>query len=667
MSTSPPSKQAVLAENATLRLRLDAAQEGLAALRRQNAELRATTDNAPEIMGRVDRQFRHVFINRAIKAVTGKTVEDYLGKTNEELGHPPELCALWSATFRKVFETGQAGELEFSFPSPCGPRYFHFRAVPEFAEEGGVETVLFISTDITILKRMEAELHKAAQFPDENPYPVMRIDGAGVVLYANRACAKWFTDFSCEAGKTAPGVFATAAADALASGACREAQIEAGGRILSFLCVPISKAGYVNLYPSDITDRKRAEEALFVSRERLSLALASSGIAVFDWDIVNNTRIWDRNVHRMLGTDPETFTGTAEEFFRIVHPDDRLTMEEALSCAVKKGALEVEYRAIWPDGRIRHIASKGKVHHDSSGRPVRMTGVTWDITSRKETEGQIRRLNLELEARVIERTTELLSAVNALETEITARQRLEREILEIGEREKSRVGQDLHDGLCQELAGIAFLAKALKRNLEEDTISPEAVASKADQIANLLKEAISGARGLAARMYPVSIEDSGLAPALEKLASETAERFHIKCQFRCAAPVVLADKQVAAHVYRITQEAVSNAIRHGSAKEVNINLGLARNRITVKIEDDGDGSLKDIKATGMGLRTMNYRARSIGGELEIQQRREGGIAVVISFPNEQRIEREGLNGSHAKGRLRPPAKTQKPGRAGQRK
>lgn len=236
---------------------------------------------------------------------------------------------------------------------------------------------------------------------------------------------------------------------------------------------------------------------------------------------------------------------------------------------------------------------------------------------------------------MIERTSELRAAVDALETQIAERRQIEREILEISERERSRVGQDLHDGLCQTLSGIGLLAKALKRNLEEDKLPAGVAAAKADTIANLLKEAVNEARGLAAGMYPVNIEEYGLAPALERLAADTAQRFHMNCKFKCASPIVLVDNHAAAHLYRITQEAVRNAITHGRAELVLITLAASGERITLKIQDSGQGLLKEMEPMGMGLKTMNYRARSIGASLDFRQRPRRGIAVTCSFMNQR--------------------------------
>jgi two-component system CheB/CheR fusion protein len=137
----------------------------------------------------------------------------------------------------------------------------------------------------------------------------------------------------------------------------------------------------------DITERKKAEDALRESRERLDLALLSSRMATFDWDIINNKRTWSNGVHGLLGTKPETFTGSAEEFFQIMHPEDRSTVQAALARAVETtGEYETEYRAVWPDGSIHYIAARGRVHRDNAGRAVLMTGVCWDITGRKKAE-----------------------------------------------------------------------------------------------------------------------------------------------------------------------------------------------------------------------------------------------------------------------------------------
>ena len=158
---------------------------------------------------------------------------------------------------------------------------------------------------------------------------------------------------------------------------------------------------------------RQEHELLRVTLERLELALASSGMATFDWDIVKNKRLWSSGVHSLLGTKPETFTGTAEEFFQIMHPEDRGAVQAALKRGIETTDLyETEYRVIWPDGSVHHIAARGKFHRDHEGRAVLMTGVCWDITRKKQAEEALREAQAQLEAHAkdLENTVALRTA-----------------------------------------------------------------------------------------------------------------------------------------------------------------------------------------------------------------------------------------------------------------
>jgi PAS domain S-box-containing protein len=137
----------------------------------------------------------------------------------------------------------------------------------------------------------------------------------------------------------------------------------------------------------DVTEKRRAQDALRQSKERLDLALLSARMATFDWDIVTNQRTWSPGVHALLGTNPGNFTGAPEEFFNIIHPEDRRTVQAALARAVEKtGVYETEYRAVWPDGHLCYMAARGKILRDDAGRAVWMTGICWDISEHKRAE-----------------------------------------------------------------------------------------------------------------------------------------------------------------------------------------------------------------------------------------------------------------------------------------
>jgi two-component system CheB/CheR fusion protein len=261
-----------------------------------------------------------------------------------------------------------------------------------------------------------------------------------------------------------------------------------------------------------------------------------------------------------------------------------------------------------------------------------------DITAQKSVEEQMRIINEGLESRVIERTFELQAAVDALEAEMAQRQRLEREVIEIGEHEKERVGQDLHDGLCQALSGIGLTTKSLLRKLESQSLPLAVVAAEVKRILDLIRDATDEARIVALGLYPVDIEEYGLAMALKKLAQDTEYHFDIECHCQCGTSVVLPDHYTAAHVYRIAQEAVSNAIKHGKADSVLITIAATGDLIILKIKDNGHGRLEELRETGMGLKTMKYRARALGGSLDLQQCPQRGLVVTCSFPNQSKPE-----------------------------
>ncbi len=229
--------------------------------------------------------------------------------------------------------------------------------------------------------------------------------------------------------------------------------------------------------------------------------------------------------------------------------------------------------------------------------------------------------------------------------DLTDRKRLERQILEISDREQRRIGQDLHDGLGQQLAGIGFLSKSLELRLTKKTVAESA---DARQIARLVSEAIAQARGMAHGLHPVDLSATGLMSALRELALTVENTFRIACTFKCEEPVLLSDEAVGTHLYRITQEAVNNAIKHGKAKHIRIVLIRAGDTITVSVRDDGIGFPEVLpEKKGMGLQTMRYRAALIGATLSVLRLPTGGTRVDCALRKAEGILRGEANGKNA--------------------
>src|SRR5215475_2968284 len=216
--------------------------------------------------------------------------------------------------------------------------------------------------------------------------------------------------------------------------------------------------------------------------------------------------------------------------------------------------------------------------------------------------------------------------------DVTERRELERELIEISERERQRIGYDLHDTLGQQLAGIAFLGKVLAQRL---AANHAVEATQAAQIVTFVNQAIEQARTLAGGLAPVTLETYGLVFALQELAASVEALFHCACKVSSHHAIHITDHAVAMHLYRIVQEAVNNAIQHGKARQITITLSVRREGgMILRVHDNGVGFPTDVaKRRGMGLRIMHHRARMIGAILEVQRRARGGICVICTLDN----------------------------------
>jgi len=376
--------------------------------------------------------------------------------------------------------------------------------------------------------------------------------------------------------------------------------------------------------------RRRDETALRGSEERYALAQKAAGIGSWDWNIVTGKLLWSERIEPMFGFARGHFGGTYEAFLQSVHPEDRQFVIDSVSACVERGRdYQIEHRVVWPDGTVRWVSETGDVVRDPAGKAVRMLGVVQDITERKQAEQQIRRLNERLEQRVIERTAELTESNQQLRAEMKRRKRLEKEILEISEKEQRRIGQELHDSLGQQLTGIAIMSKVLEQKLQPQA---PAEAARAAEITQLIGQAINETRQLSRGLHPVALEEDGLMTALQALALTTQNVFGVACTFKCDKPVLVGEASTAVHLYRIAQEAITNAIRHGQATRILVELQADHGRATLSVENDGREFPRRVpQNSGMGLQVMGYRAEVIGGILDVRRGPAGGTRVACVF------------------------------------
>ncbi|HEU0008242.1 MAG TPA: PAS domain S-box protein [Verrucomicrobiae bacterium] len=227
--------------------------------------------------------------------------------------------------------------------------------------------------------------------------------------------------------------------------------------------------------------------------------------------------------------------------------------------------------------------------------------------------------------------------------DFTAQRQLEQEVLTISAREQQRIGKDLHDDLGQLLTGLGFLAQALEHKLAQR--SP-AEAADAAQLGQLAAQALGHTRTLARGLFPAELASKGLVPALQELAYNVEKLFRISCTVQASEGLQFPDSVMAEQVYRLVQEAVSNAVKHGRAKKLHISLSANQFGTVVTIQDNGIAiPLAALKEPGLGIRIMRYRAHCIGADLEIRPAAGCGTTVTCAIPHS--VLRKDLEPSNA--------------------
>lgn len=213
--------------------------------------------------------------------------------------------------------------------------------------------------------------------------------------------------------------------------------------------------------------------------------------------------------------------------------------------------------------------------------------------------------------------------------DVTDRETIEKELVESSHRAQSRIGQDIHDGLGQHLTGITFLSRALENKLAAKGL---AEAADAAEISKLVIEALAQTRNLARGLCPVEIESAKLCQSLRELATAAEHMYHIACTVECDSNLAVNNPNASTHLFRLAQEAINNAVKHGKAQRVSVLLGTLGDKAVLRVIDDGAGfPVNDTRRNGLGLRIMTYRAQKVGGILEIQPGQHGGTVVSCTF------------------------------------
>jgi PAS domain S-box-containing protein len=247
----------------------------------------------------------------------------------------------------------------------------------------------------------------------------------------------------------------------------------------------------------------------------------------------------------------------------------------------------------------------------------------------------------ELLEQLVRRRTKALRMANAeLKNEIARRQGLEGEILSVSDREQQRLGQELHDGLCQHLTGVAFMSRSIAMRLKNHRVIE---VGDIEKIAQLVNDAATDTRNLSRALHRLDVDSAGLVNALQDLVDR--EIWRTPCRLEVKPSFHIEDDAAAAHLYRIAREAVINANKHAQAREIIVKLQRSRREMVLHVIDDGVGLSDERKLKqGLGLHIMNYRAQLMGGRLEIDSPKNRGTRVSCYLPRRMSPSRNAKNG-----------------------
>ena len=389
----------------------------------------------------------------------------------------------------------------------------------------------------------------------------------------------------------------------------------------------------------DVTERKKAEQALRRSEERLRLTMESvTDYAIFTTDASGWIESWNVGAERMFGYAEEEAVGLHAEV--IFTPEDR-----------EQGVPAAEMRQARQEGRALcerwHVSKRGALFYVSGVlAPLRdgavLTGyakVVRDLTERRKAEEELRRAHEELEARVEERTRELQELASALLAEVKERRDAEgqirellRRIVDMQEVERRRIARDLHDNLGQRLTALQLNLESLKGKCGAQPELCEEVGRTQEIVRGLDAEVDF----IAWELRPAALDGIGLPTALEHFVHECAQHYQIKAEYHTAGfDGRRLTPEIEMNLYRIAQEALNNVVKHAAAGETAVLLERRDHHVVLIVEDDGEGFHPGGASDGdegMGLLSMRERAAQLGGTLEIESEPGAGTTLYVRVP-----------------------------------
>jgi len=377
----------------------------------------------------------------------------------------------------------------------------------------------------------------------------------------------------------------------------------------------------------DAIQHQRDEEALRESEAFMRATVEQATAGMSHCDTTGRITFANSTLCKMLGYKESQLVG--KSFASFTHPDHVEESMHRFRKMMRDGkAYEFEKRYVCKNGSVIWAEVSASAVPGPDGKTQSAVSVVVDITARKQAERELQKAKERLEQRVRERTNELYMANKRLQSEIERRKGLEGEILSVSDREQQRLGQELHDGLCQHLTAVAFMTRSIALRLRHHRVVD---AVDIEKVAELVNKAAVDTRNLSRALHRVDVDAAGLIVALQDLVDR--EIWRTPCQLEIKPSFRVDEDAAAAHLYRIAREAVINANKHAHARQIVVRVERVRKEMVLRVIDDGIGFPKELKPQqGLGFHIMKYRAQLMGGRLEIDSPQKGGTRVSCYLP-----------------------------------
>lgn len=385
----------------------------------------------------------------------------------------------------------------------------------------------------------------------------------------------------------------------------------------------------------DITERKRTQQELADSNDRLNLALNAAGMSTWEWDIPSDKIEWSANLEPQMAMPRGSFEGHYAAFLKLVYPEDRDRVTASISRTIETGVdYHIEFRMSKQDGGVRWTETRGRAIFDDEGKPIRMIGVDLDITERKQVEENYRNLAESLDIQVRARTKELEERNAQVIRQAEELRDLSAHLLHSQDVERRRIARELHDSAGQILAALGMTLASMVQGAQQD---PARFSEDADEAQKLVQQLSQEIRTMSYLLHPPLLDESGLTVAFQFYVEGIAQRSGLKIQLEISKELGRLPRNTELIIFRLVQESLTNILRHSGSTTATIRIARKPDQLLLEVEDRGKGmspeKLAQVQAqgSGVGLRGMRERLRLIGGHMNIESN-EKGTKVSFTVP-----------------------------------